>query len=127
MAHSYFLDTDIIIDKLRGSGAGVAVFDELIKIPTIATTMITRFELLCGESNPQKTKIILGWLELFTIHTLTGQSVAIAATIYKNLKSKGQLIGVADILLASIVIEVDGILVTKNRNDFERIEGLRLF
>jgi len=49
-----------------------------------------------------------------------------AIKIYVSLKSKGQLIGDADILIAAYCLANDFTLVTRNDNDFARIDGLRL-
>jgi len=48
-----------------------------------------------------------------------------AAEVYILLKSKGQLIGDADILIASYCLVNDYTLVTRNISDFERIDGLK--
>ncbi len=47
-----------------------------------------------------------------------------AGEIYANLRSNGELISDADILIAAIVIANDSILVTNNTKHFSRIEGL---
>ena len=49
-----------------------------------------------------------------------------AVEVYISLKSKGQLIGDADILIASYCLANDYTLVTRNINDFERIDGLKI-
>lgn len=49
-----------------------------------------------------------------------------AIEVYTSLKSKGQLIGDADILIASYCLVFDYTLITRNINDFERIEGLKI-
>jgi len=48
-----------------------------------------------------------------------------AIEVYMLLKSKGQLIGDADILIASYCLVNDYTLVTHNIKDFERIDGLK--
>jgi len=48
-----------------------------------------------------------------------------AVDIHIALQSKGQLIGDADILIASYCLVNDYTLVTHNTNDFERIDGLK--
>ncbi|MCL2169787.1 MAG: PIN domain-containing protein [Defluviitaleaceae bacterium] len=49
-----------------------------------------------------------------------------ATEIYIELRSKGQMIGGADILIAAYCLVNGYTLVTRNIKDFERIEGLRL-
>jgi predicted nucleic acid-binding protein len=47
-----------------------------------------------------------------------------AADIYIALKQKGQLIKDADILIAAYCMVNDYTLVTRNKDDFKRIDGL---
>jgi len=47
-----------------------------------------------------------------------------AADIYISLKQKGQLIRDADILIAAYCLVNNYTLVTRNENDFNRINGL---
>jgi len=49
-----------------------------------------------------------------------------AAEIYIELKSRGQLIGDADILIVSYCLVNYYTLVTRNIKDFERIDDLKL-
>ena len=48
-----------------------------------------------------------------------------AVDVYITLQGKGQLIGDADILIASYCLVNDYTLVTRNTSDFERIDGLK--
>ena len=48
-----------------------------------------------------------------------------AIEVYISLQSKGQLIGDADILIASYCLVNGYTLVTRNTSDFERIDGLK--
>lgn len=48
-----------------------------------------------------------------------------AVEIYISLQSRGQLIGDADILIASYCLVNDYTLVTRNTDDFKRIDGLK--
>jgi len=49
-----------------------------------------------------------------------------AVDVYISLQRKGQLIGDADILIASFCLVNDYTLVTRNTGDFERIDGLKI-
>ena len=48
-----------------------------------------------------------------------------ATDVHIALKSKGQLIGNADILIAAYCMVNDYTLITRNVSDFERIDGLK--
>jgi predicted nucleic acid-binding protein len=55
------------------------------------------------------------------------QEVSLAyATIYRKLKTAGNLIGANDLWIAASAIRQNASLVTRNREEFERIPGLRV-
>jgi tRNA(fMet)-specific endonuclease VapC len=49
-----------------------------------------------------------------------------AAAVRRALEGRGTSIGMADSLIAGIVLANDGMLLTRNRRNFERVEGLKL-
>ena len=49
-----------------------------------------------------------------------------AAEIRRTLERSGHPIGMADGLIAGIVVSNEGALLTRNRQHFERVPGLRL-
>ena len=49
---------------------------------------------------------------------------SVAATGLKKFKDEKIRVGTQDLRIASIVVSVDGILVTSNRRDFQKIPGL---
>jgi predicted nucleic acid-binding protein len=55
------------------------------------------------------------------------EEVALAyATIYRNLKAAGNLIGANDLWIAASAIRQGASLVTRNRDKFKRISGLKV-
>ncbi|MEW6490098.1 MAG: PIN domain-containing protein [Thermodesulfobacteriota bacterium] len=50
----------------------------------------------------------------------------IYARIWANLARRGLTVGAHDLLIAATAISLDDALLTVNRRDFEKIEGLRL-
>jgi tRNA(fMet)-specific endonuclease VapC len=46
--------------------------------------------------------------------------------VRRALELRGEPIGMADSLIAGIVLQHGGTLLTRNRRHFERVEGLRL-
>lgn len=120
------LDTDIIIDHLKGKGSGVELFEKVVKNGCPLTTQITRFELLCGAKDNREIKIIEECILGFTIHSFDKNSSSMAAEIYRELKTKGQLIGIRDIMIAGIVLANNLNLATKNIAEFKKVKGLKL-
>lgn len=48
------------------------------------------------------------------------------ARIWSDLRIRGQVIGAHDLLIAATAVAFDLIVATRNRREFERVEGLRL-
>ncbi|MEW6419928.1 MAG: type II toxin-antitoxin system VapC family toxin [Nitrospirota bacterium] len=121
------IDTDIIIDHLKGKGPGVNIFERIIRNALPVTTQINRFELLCGALLKNEIDIINQTLSGFVIMSFDGAGVAQAAKIYRELRGGGQLIGMKDIMVAGIVSVNNVLFATKNKKDFEKIKGIRFF
>lgn len=61
-------------------------------------------------------------LSEFNIHQYDAKS----CRIYQELKTQRIRVGTQDLRIASIVIANNGILLTRNRQDFEKIPGLAM-
>jgi len=92
-------DTDVLIDYLHGRGEAETVEVSLSR-GVLRTTVITRFELLSGAKTTSE--------------------------IRRALEHSGATVGMADSLIAGIVLSAGGDLLTRNRRHFERVAGLRL-
>lgn len=121
----YLVDSDILINFIRKIPKEVDLLRK-IDIKTIAISVITYAEVMEGvwESNKKKeVEEFLGLFEKFDIGIST--SVEFIDLRYK-LRKQGNLIDNMDLLIASTAIEHDLILITNNKKDFQRIEGLKL-
>jgi tRNA(fMet)-specific endonuclease VapC len=126
----YVLDTNIITAYLKGNEAvkqkvlklivegkeilinGISYYEIKRGLLTKnATKQLEKFELLCRNLG----LVLLDSPEIFNR----------AAEIYANLEEKGELIGDADILIASMVITQNFILVSDD-SDSKRITGLQI-
>ncbi len=121
------IDTDIIIDHLRGRGKGVKIFEKIVRNFKPVTTCINRFELLCGARREEEIRIIEECLFGFDVLPFEGSAVEEAARIYRELKKSGKPIGMRDILIGGITIANNLSLSTNNIKDFKRIKDLKLF
>lgn len=120
------IDTDIIIDHLKGKGPGVEVFAKIVTDATPLTTYINKFELLCGARDKREIQIIEDCLCGFTILPFDEQGSHEAANIYRELKKKGEPIGIRDIMIAGIAISKHIPLATKNTREFEKVKKLKI-
>lgn len=65
-------------------------------------------------------------IELFPIVPFDVAAARIYARIWASLVRKGHTVGAHDLIIAATAIALDYTVVTANRRDFEKIEGLRL-
>ena len=127
MENSVCIDTDIFIDHLRGKNPGADIYAKIITEEIPYTTSITRFELFCGARNQKEEDIINECLLGFSLLPFDKKSSQEAARIYRDLKKKGQLIGMRDILIAGIALANNLPVATKNKKEFERIKNLNIW
>lgn len=119
-------DTDVLIDHLADKAPMAARVARLIGLGALHTTAVNRFELLSGTRSDRQRG--LAETLLASLPTLPLDEVAAdkAAEIRRDLELRGQTIGMGDSLIAGIVLANGGMLLTRNRDHFERVEGLSL-
>jgi predicted nucleic acid-binding protein len=124
------LDTDILIDFLRGERKIVDTIKTLEEEHELLTTSINIFELYYGAHKTGKDKNVRAVDELtgrLEILKLTERSAKISGKILAELESEGKVIDFRDILIAGIAMENDVTLFTRNKKHFQRVKGLKLF
>jgi tRNA(fMet)-specific endonuclease VapC len=119
-------DTDALIDFLAGRGAAAEFVSVRLAQGALATTAISRFELLAGVRSARQERAVRRLLGALRALPLDDAGADQAARIRRDLERKGQGIGMADSLMAGIVMAHDASLLTRNRQHFARIEGLTL-
>jgi tRNA(fMet)-specific endonuclease VapC len=92
----------------------------------LRTTVITRFELLAGAKTARQLKLVGELLAALPCLPLDEPGADAAAEIRRTLARDGVGIGMADSLIAGIVVAHHGVLLTRNRRHFERVPGLPL-
>ena len=126
----YFLDTNICIYFLKGMYPKLKEkllnhSPEMIVIPSI-----TKAELLYGAEKSQRKEEnlekISEFLLPYRIQGFNDAETTAYAVIRKELEEKGTLIGPNDMIIASIVLANNGVLITKNTKEFNRIKGLEI-
>ena len=125
MADLVVVDTDLLIDFLRGRGPGAALVRELVGSHRLRLTAISAFELRLGADFGERGAEVQ---RLFRRRTLPVDLAAAlrAGEVAARLRSAGTEIGPADSLQAGVCLRHDLVLATRNRRHFERVEGLRL-
>jgi predicted nucleic acid-binding protein len=119
-------DTDVLIDFLAGHEPGAERVAREIERQSLSTTAVTRFEVLCGARHVRQEDTIRQLLDALPTLPLHQEAADRAARVRLELERAGQSIGMADSLIAGIVLAHNGILLTRNRRHFQRVTGLEL-
>lgn len=124
------IDTNILSFFFRERNLVVEHFEAYLREHhKINISIITYYEILSGLKHRDAQKQLTSFLEFVSHNTvlpLTTRSTTISADIYANLRNKGTPIDDIDILIAGIALANDLIIITNNRRDFEKIEGLEI-
>jgi tRNA(fMet)-specific endonuclease VapC len=120
------MDTDILIDFFSNVTPGAEIVSTLISREEAVLTSVSVFELYAGVEGKRRLKQIETLIQNLMILPLDVFEAAMAGRIYTQLKTKGQMIGTHDILIAAICL-INGLpLYTKNVMHFSKIEDLQV-
>jgi tRNA(fMet)-specific endonuclease VapC len=118
-------DTDLVIDFLRGSGAGADLIESSLRSGVLRFTAVTAFELRLGSDLLRRRRLVEAMLKRRTLPLDLG-SALLAGEIFTRLERDGDRIGVQDVLIAGICQRYGLPLATRNVDHFRRVRGLRL-
>jgi len=125
----YLIDTDILINSIKGNKAINQRIAEYATIPK-AISIITFGELLYGAKRSTQrdkyTSIVYRLAEIFPIVGITRSTIEAFADVKMALDKKGESIEDFDLLIAASALSLNYTLVTNNTKHFNRIEGLQL-
>lgn len=120
------VDTDVLIDALRGREPARSRIADALAAGQLATTAVTAFELRSGADTDRTRAAIERLLAPLEIMPLDEAAAGRAAEVRRRLEAAGTPIGMADYLIAGICLMRSASLLTRNVSHFRRIEGLRL-
>ena len=104
-------DTDVLIDYLAGKGEAEAV-ESLLRRGVLRTTVVSRFELLSGARSAKQLAHLVQFLSAVPALVLDEAAADAASEIRRSLDRTGNAIGMADSLIAGIVISNGAALLT---------------
>ncbi len=125
MAARPVLDSDVLIDYLRGAGPGHELMCALRGSLAYRVTAISAFELALGRSYAHDPAPVLALLAP-PVLALTRSAALRAGGLLRELRDEGRGLDVRDALQAGICLDADLSLITRNRSHFERVPGLRV-
>ncbi len=125
MAGLVVVDTDLLVDFLRGKGAGAGLVRTLLAEHRLRLTAVTGFELRVGTDFLARRNEILRLFRSRTV-PLDLASALRGGEVAADLRALGRGIGFADSLQAGICLRHDLPFATRNRKHFDRVPGLLL-
>lgn len=127
MTAQVVLDTDILSEYLKGYDANVVRRgDRYAKDHGVFTfTSVTVYEILSGlEHKAARSQLrkMLAWLNQNEEITPLAADYRSAATIKGKAAKQGEIVELADCLIAAVAVRLDRPVVTGNTDDFEKIQ-----
>lgn len=121
MSTRIIIDTDIIIDYLRGQKAAITYLEGL-KNP-IALSVITVAELYAGVKGKKESDALDEFTSAFEIIPVTAE-IAVSGGNIRNKYGKSHGVNLADALIASTVVLSKSTLATLNKKHYPMLAKL---
>ena len=127
---NYFLDTNVIIDAIRGKNSNIKKHFENIQPSHIFVSSIVIAELEYGAKHSadydMNKTLYERFIKDFTEVPFVKEYSEKYGEIRHALSKTGRPIGSNDMLIAATVLANEGTLVTHNTDEFVRIHGILL-
>jgi tRNA(fMet)-specific endonuclease VapC len=123
---SIVADTDVLIDFLNGHEPSASRIALELEHGMLATTAVSRFELLAGANSARQQKLVRALLDAVPTLPLDAEAADRAAEVRRSLEKQGTPVGMGDSLIAGIVLANQGLLLTRNTKHFGHVRGLRI-
>ncbi|MEX1254180.1 MAG: type II toxin-antitoxin system VapC family toxin [Dehalococcoidia bacterium] len=126
----YLVDSDWIIDCLRGDQKAAAVLLGVVR-EGLAVSIISVAEIYEGAyglpDSAAHMQTLRSFLRAFTPLTVSDSIAERFAQLRAKLRQEGRPIADFDLLIAATALEHGLALITRNERHFRRIEGLELY
>jgi len=119
------LDSDVLIDYLRGAGPGRDLLRRLRETLAFRITAVTAFELSLGRGYAREPAPANALLAAPCL-VLSREAAVRAGGLLRELRTAGAGIDVRDAMQAGICLEAGAPLVTRNVRHFARVPGLHV-
>lgn len=128
MTVAYLLDTDVVIDVLRGRASPTLRRRMTEEAGRLAITTVTLSELVYGaerSADPARNRrAIREFTPFVVVLDLDADSAEHAGEIRASLATTGTPIGGYDLLIAGVARSRGLAVVTRNQREFRRVDGL---
>jgi predicted nucleic acid-binding protein len=118
------IDTSIFIEYLRSKDRGQTILANLPVDSVLYVSSITVFELYSGATDIRKRQDVDALLQGVFILPLNAETAKNAGFIYQDLRRRGSMIEVTDIMIAATALANDLPVKTLNIGHFQRVSDL---
>lgn len=126
----YMLDTNILIYLLKNQYKSVELHMRHVPSGDIVIPSVVIAELEFGAQNSnhyeKSIKVIRRLVNEFEVANFEKEDAFYYGKVRAELKRQGKMIGANDLLIGAMSLRRDMILVTHNKKEFSRIEGLMI-
>jgi predicted nucleic acid-binding protein len=122
MSNAVLVDTDVLIDYLRGNDKAVTFIDKFSS--HIILSSIVLAELYAGVKGTNELSVLNNFVSLFRIVSIDSD-IAKAGGLYKRDFGKSHGVGLADAILAATADKENAKLKTLNVKHYPMIKGLK--
>jgi len=120
------VDTDIVIDYLRGSNVNQDILPNILKEFDVYISPISVYELFYGGFYSGKLESVEDVLDMLIPMGWTQDDSRKAAHIHVTISKAGEKLSVKDILIAGVCCSKGVPIVTRNIAHFKRIKELKV-
>lgn len=120
------LDSCFFIDLMGGDGAATAKLDEMVadgRVLSVSAVTVTEVERGLGDSRRERFDKLLRDVDVVPYDLSASRR---GADLLRSLDDRGEPIGAIDAMVAASALERDGAVVTRNVDEFRRIDGVRV-
>lgn len=123
------LDTNILIALQKLEPAALGHYGQALMTVPVVIPSVVRYEARRSLLAPQYTRRLTQLDHLLSGHAtleFDQQAADLAASIYHQLRTTGQLIDEGDLMIAATALRHGATLVTRNTSHFQRVPNLTL-
>lgn len=122
MSNAIIVDTDVLIDFLRGNDKAITFIDKFS--PHIILSPIVIAELYAGVKGADEQSVLDNFISLFRVVPIDSE-IAKAGGLYKRDFGKSHRVGLADAILAATADKENAELKTLNIKHYPMIKGIK--
>ncbi|MFA6548700.1 MAG: type II toxin-antitoxin system VapC family toxin [Candidatus Margulisiibacteriota bacterium] len=126
MKESLCFDTDVCVDFLRNREPGNILFSHSVETYQCYLSAITVYELTLGAEMMKRFQDIRKFIASFSVLPFSLEVAQKAAEVHAKLRKAHKEIGLPDIFIAATCLVNNIPLITRNKNHYQRVEGLKL-